>query len=176
MSWITDHLNDIIGAATGAYDVYNTQNTAGNIGDLLRSREDRNYAESKKYYDATSSYLDQLNAARAANASAANAAAASRAAAAQATEAARQRAAKKGTNIQVKGLRVANDLFAPFVAAGQQVLPNMVNTYNSGLGGLNLLAQYLQRPGLGSRLDQTIPASQTSVPLPSWLKDKLHAK
>jgi hypothetical protein len=163
-------LDDIIGAATGAYNTYNNNRSSNQLGDVLRNSEQRNYDNSKQYYDAYSSYLDQLQQVRAANAGASASAAAANRGAAMATEANRQKAAKAGLKLELKGLNKAKGIYEPWMQAGNELLPLATKTASNSMNGMNLLLGHFLRPGFDSRISQSKAAWNTGVPIPDYLK------
>lgn len=150
-------------------------NLVGNIGgsmqqssnqsaylDSLRAAEQRNYDDAKAMYE-----WQNQNAA--ANAASSAARSASAAAAANANEAQRVKAAKKGQKLEKKAFEEIKGIYKPYVETGARTLPIMEGLYGQGAGNASLLNAFMTDP---KRMNNSKPAYEIDVPVPSWLKKK----
>lgn len=130
--------------------------------DSLRQAEQQNYDQAKATNEAYMNWLGESQAAS-------NASRAASAAAARQNEANRVRAAKKGMKKEQKAFNEIKGLFKPYADTGAELLPIMSNTYKQGANNLSMLNAFMTDP---SKMNQSVPAWQTGVPLPDWMKKK----
>lgn len=179
MSWLSDIVEKTTGLVTDINlpDNFNKALTSGlsNAGkgyvesrnqdaylQSLRDAEQRNYDESKAYYDAYNAWAQG-------NAASRSAAAASSAAAARATEAARQGAAKKSLKQKKKGFAEIGDLWKPYMETGKELLPVMTNAYKGGAETLGRMQESFKTPEFEAKTRQSVPSWMTGVPIPDYL-------
>jgi hypothetical protein len=156
-------LEPVVNLGTGLFSAYNKNRTQGNYYDSLRTREDRNFADTKAHNDAYRQWLEQKYAAD-------SSAAASRAAAAAATDANRRAAAKKAQKFAKKQVKREKEYFEPYRQAGLELLPLMTKTYAQGMNNSNLLSAYLNSPGQLVKLNQAALPHENNIKLSSFLR------
>jgi hypothetical protein len=133
----------------GSYMQNNTQkDTRNNIADAYANAVMQDYEQQKAAYEAQQQ------------------AAASNSAAAAANERARMAAAKQALGAKTKGIKKAQQMYAPYVQAGKDILPQMSQTYQSGLSNLNLLMGYLSAGDQKKKLEGGDSIFNTQIPLP----------
>ena len=164
-SWLEPVLN----VGSKLVDTYLRDDNRGEIEDILRAREDRNYQEGLANYNAYNEYLKAYE-----GASAANRAASARNAQARAAAAAREHqnmlaAAKQGMRVANKHDKRALAMMQPYVDAGAATIPKMTETYGKALGGMNSAFDYVSSPAQMAKLEQDKAAWNTGVPIPSYL-------
>ncbi len=180
MSWY----DDVVGFVTENKDVIkpiaqvglgalkNTQNDSATKDyiNYLKSQEQTNYQNYLADVDA----YNAAGADAAANANARAAAAAAnsraRAAAAAATERNRLKAAKKASKEEQKGYAEALALMAPYVQAGEKVLPAKTGTYLDALKRMSAIGQTLDTKKADA--NASIPSWEVPVQLPDYLMRK----
>jgi hypothetical protein len=129
----------IIGGAGNLLNTFNQTSSRDSMADYMRQQEDAAYQEALDKYNYDQQYQEEssmYNSARRAEA----------ARAAAATEAARQIAMGKASKVQQQGYKKALSMYAPWMEAGNQVLPQMTQSYGAGVNNLNLLGAYLGQP------------------------------
>lgn len=141
---------------------YNKSRETNKIRNLQQQAEEQNYRDYVANYQATAEYNKQL-AQYEANARAANAAARS------ATDANRRAAAEKALKVKNDYSQQLMALYEPFKQMSTQLLPQMAGAYGQGLGQLNMLQAYANRPDMMARMSGSVPAAQTQLQLPSYL-------
>lgn len=147
-------------------NLYKKSESSSNMDDyikLLRSQEDKNFADNQAYNSAAQAYNEQAQAAANANAAASAAASAANQRNAQAAQnkAAKQMDRTYGENM---------DIFRPYKETADKLLPQMTAAYESGLGGLNMLNAYLNSPEQLAKMNQSKPQWATGAPVPKWAK------
>lgn len=154
-----------IGSSLAGY--YDQKNKRDSLVNAYRDREQRNYDDAKAEYDYwQNTYLPEYKAYQASQ----DAAAASAASAAAATEENRRRAAKKGMRTEKKYFDQALGNIQPYIDVGHQLLPQVARTYGNSLEGMNMMAGYMNTPQFVARMNQSVPAYKTNIPLPSYIK------
>lgn len=167
---VKDFAKPLLNLGSGLFNAYNQDNTRGNYYDILRQREDKNFADTQAYNEAYGKWQEQANAARAANSASAAANARASAAAASATEKNRQKALKKALGSEKETNAAQQAMYDPYVQTGLRLLPQMENTYSKGMQNSNMLSAYLNTPGQLQKLNQAALPSQTGIKLPSYLR------
>lgn len=164
-------LDPLVSTGMDLYGASQKDSAIQGYNDAMRQGIEQDYNSQKANYDAYNKYLnEQYYPWQQASQAAAGAAAAARAKNARMEEDNRLAASKKAAKIEHRGYKNALALLQPYINAGQQVLPQMTNSYLSGLNGMNMLGAYLQSPQFVNRLNQSVPAAQTGVPLPDYIK------
>lgn len=163
--FIGDNIKPITGLVTGLGGAYMNNRNQDAYLDSLRNAEQRNYDESKAYYDAYTNYLGQKNAAGAASR-------ASSASAARANQAAGMAAGKKALKQEKKGFKQLKDIWSPYMETGKQILPMMANNYGMGSGNLSRMNEVFKGTDFQNKLKQSIPSYQVDVPIPDFLLGK----
>lgn len=128
----------------------------------LRQAEQNNYDQAKATNDAYQTWLGQSQAAG-------NASRAASASAAAANEKNRVGAAKKGMKLEKKAYKEIKGLFKPYADTGAELLPVMTGSYKKGVDNLTMLNAFMTDP---QKMNQSVPAWETGVPLPDWMKNK----
>lgn len=152
-------LKPVTGAILGGINNSNQSSARGDVASLLRGQIDRGYQNDRATYDAYVAHQQQANAARA-----------SAAAAAAANARARQQAQQRANRIQQKGIKEMMKMYEPHRSSFERLFPQMTQTYSNSMGGINSLLAALQTPEALARLNQSVSAHQTDIPLPEYLK------
>lgn len=163
-SWLSrnsDWLKPVTGAVLSGINNSNSSGSRGDISSLLKQQVDRDYEEGRRAYD----IYNQNQAAQAA-------ASASRAAAAASNARARQQAQRKANSIQQKELQKLMSFYQPQKDVFDRLFPQMATTYSNATSGINSLLTALQTPEAMAKMNQSVSAHQTDVPLPSYLAKK----
>lgn len=176
MSWWDDvtgfvsNNKDILStvAATGLSAAKNSSQdkAAKDYQAYLQQQEQANY---NNYLSQVDAYNTQgANAAAASAANSARAAANSRAssAAAAATERNARKAAGKASKASQKGYKEALAMLAPYVQAGEKILPAKQATYLEALNRMGAMGNYLNSPDQMAKANASIPAFAVNIPLP----------
>jgi hypothetical protein len=159
----SDYIVPILSGIGSLWQAYNSNSGKSAGFDAMKANEDRRYADylaERQYYDQyTMAQYEQEQAARAAGA----AAAAKNAAAKSAAE-------KKAFGSYKKDNRKIQKLWEPYAQTGQRLLPQMEQTYGNSLNNMNLLSAYMSSPQYQQSMNQSVPAYETNIPLPDYLK------
>jgi len=170
-SWIgknKDWLEPVVSIGTGALKQVNEDKAAAGYMDYLREREQQNYQSS---VDQINAYNSQLAASGGGGRSGSGSNAA--AAAAARTNEKRSRKASKKANDALQGTyKQILEMYAPYRATADKLLPQMTQTYQNSLGLQNALAQYVNSPAQVAKLDAAGPAWNVNVPLPDSVRLK----
>lgn len=165
-----------IGFGAGILQSNAKSGTMDSYYNFLKSQEDQKYQKGLANYQAYQDYLNQGQAASASASAASRAASAARSkmaaayAAAQRQEQANaQKAAKKANRTEQRGYATARSYYDPYITAGNEILPEMTNTYKNALSTMNMFNGYLTSPAGMAALNQSIPAYQTNIPVPDYL-------
>ena len=160
-SGIGDIVSPIIGAGVGAYKQSQADNAQSEYLNYLRQREDKNYQD----------YIDQVNQYNQQGAQMGSGGGGG-AAAAAATEANRQRAARRAMKSQQGTYRQLLEMYAPYRQTADRLLPQMTGAYENSLGLQNSLLNFVKSPEQMAKLNGSVPAWQTNVPLPDSVRIK----
>lgn len=151
---------------------HNNQSSTGDaITDIIRQREIDKYNQTKAYNDAAQKYNTEIYGPyAAASAAASRRNASARAAAAAQTEANRQKALKKAQHFLQGKYKETMAMYEPFKQSATDLLPQMQQSYTSGMNLSNSLMGLLQQPENMAMLKQTPTASMLGPKLPDFLK------
>lgn len=161
-SFITKNpiIEPLVNLGTNIYGASQNSSNQQNYLDSLKTAEQNNYDQAKATNDAYMQWLGESQAAG-------NASRAANAGAAAANEKNRVAAAKKGMKTQTKAFDEIKGIYKPYVDTAAAILPEMSGAYKQGVDNLSMLNAFMTDP---KKLDQSVPAWQTGVPLPSWMK------
>jgi hypothetical protein len=177
MSWLSDAwdgvsgfisdnksiIKPIVGVGLGALNQSNADKSQSQYLDYLREKENQNYQAS---VDAITAYNAQGGGGGGGHGGGGAAAAAA------ANERARLAAAKKANKKEKKTYKKLLEMYAPYRAVADKLLPEMTQTYQNSLGLQSALGNFINQPEQMAKLNGSIPAFAVDVPLPDTIRMK----
>jgi len=161
--------DDVLDFGSQIFREWNKGRTADRYRDAISQAEDQNYQDYLNQYNYWKDYTNQAYGISSANAAAAQQAAAARAAAARQEYANQQGALRKAMRRSNKGYNTALGMTKPFQDVAMQLLPQMSNLYQSGLGNAQNAINSVFGASSMANLAPAQPAWNQNVPLPDYL-------
>lgn len=153
----------LIGTGIDALNAYNESRGRNNIYDILKAREDANYAQAKQQYESDAAYQAALGAYRSRSAAGAASAAAANAASQQA-------ALKRSLRTQNKTYDNVMGEYAPYRSAALELLPKQTKTYGGTLDTIDAMRALYSSPNALATMSGSIAAQQVPLQLPDYIR------
>lgn len=160
----TSIIKPALGLGGQLFDSYNQGNTQNNIIDVLTQAELSNYNQSKAAHDA---YIASKGASGVGGSGGGGGGGGGH------SDGGKSAANKGAQKFLKKQNKKALKMLRPYRKVGKQLLPEMTDTYRSGMAGLNLMNAFLSAPQNLKKLTAQAPATGINIgELPEHMKGK----